>query len=254
MFALYASKKLTKKLEKFFDNATALNRHGRGNKEFFLKETELAKKIIEHLTLNKWDVYQEVQPQNGGGIADIVGVCGRLVWVVECKTTLSLALLEQAMMWRGDANYISIAVPESKRHSRGESAAKVFLSKLGIGMFRVASYYKSPSQVVAPKLQRKRSDRIIKCLTDHHKTFAEAGNADGKRWTPFKNTCHELRRFITDHPGACLKDAMDNIKHHYSSDSTARASVSQLLRERPELIPGVRIDRDGKFLRLYPCE
>jgi len=216
-----------------------------------MAETDIAKKIVAHLSLNAWTVYQEVEPQRGGGIADIVAVCGKLVWVVECKTTLSLALLEQAMMWRGHANYISIAVPESKRHSKGDRAAKMFLHHYGIGMFRTREWSESPSQISAPKLSRKRTDTIINCLTEQHKTYAEAGNDKGMRWTPFKNTCHELRRYVAENPGAFLKQAMDNIKHHYSSDSTARASISQLLHDRPDLIPGIRIEREGRYLRLY---
>lgn len=78
-----------------------------------MKETELAKSIILYLEGHGWDVYQEALIQ--GNIADIVATFGKLTWIIECKTSLSLKLLEQASAWGGKVNFISIAIPAKTR-------------------------------------------------------------------------------------------------------------------------------------------
>jgi hypothetical protein len=98
-----------------------------------LKEIDLAAKVIDWLQSQWWEVYQEVQPHHCGRTADIVAINGPLVWVIETKTSLSLALLEQALRWRGYANYISIATPSPRRYSKGEDAVRLFVKHLGIG-------------------------------------------------------------------------------------------------------------------------
>ena len=62
-----------------------------------MKELELAKSVVEWLQDQHWEVYQEVQRYST--TADIVAVQGPLVWVVECKTSLSIGVMLQASRW-----------------------------------------------------------------------------------------------------------------------------------------------------------
>lgn len=140
------------------------------------KETDIAKAAVDWLTSQNWEVYQEVQFRPFGRIADIVAVNGRLVWVVECKTSLNLALLEQAYRWRGYANFISIAVPQA-RNGKGRGAAELFLKQFGIGKLSVHPY--DTHQTISPKLHRIKTNVLKNCLNEHQKTYAAAGNADG---------------------------------------------------------------------------
>ena len=75
-------------------------------------ETDVAKVVVAWLRNQHWDVHQEVAPGGGGSPrADIVGVQGRRLYVVEVKTAFSLAVVEQAMGWLRSAHYVSVAVP-----------------------------------------------------------------------------------------------------------------------------------------------
>jgi Holliday junction resolvase len=76
--------------------------------------------VIDWFTERGWDVYQEVQIQSGYPVADIVAVMGLRVWVVECKTTLTLDLMAQAFHWQRYAHWVSVAVPETKRRGRSK--------------------------------------------------------------------------------------------------------------------------------------
>lgn len=221
-----------------------------------MKEIELAEKVVAWLESQHWDVYQEVQPGAFDRTADIVAVNGQLLWVVECKTSFSLALLEQAVRWRGYANYISIATPSPKRHSRGTDAGRLFLRHFGIGLIHVHNRdYDSVSQyhLCRPALSRKRSDTLFNAITEHHKTYAKAGNSKNMRWTPFQQTCSELQSIVQRNPGICFKDMMDRLSHHYNKNSTARSCLLKYL-NMGDVVKGVRVEKDGKFLRLYPVE
>lgn len=221
-----------------------------------VQETELAANVVEWLREQHWEVYQEVQPHAFDRTADIVAVNGHLLWVIEVKKSLSLALLEQALRWRGYANYISIATPRPTRHTRGEDAARLFVKHFGIGRLSIRrrSMLDNVDQVVPPQLSRRRRDTLKDCLNEHHKTYAQAGNAEGKRWTPFRQTCMELQRVVYAQPGIHLKEAIDKTRHHYHSDSTARACISKYLQMNTNIVRGVRCEREGRYLRLYPNE
>jgi hypothetical protein len=71
-------------------------------------ETDIARPVVAWLQAQGWTVYQEVQHQ--GCVADIVAVRGPLLWVIECKAQLGLAVLGQALGWQGHAHAISVAV------------------------------------------------------------------------------------------------------------------------------------------------
>lgn len=75
-------------------------------------ETDLAEKVVEWLQAQQWEVFQEVQLDSFGRIADIVAVSGPLLWVIECKTSQSFAVFEQAFQWKMYANYIRHMVRE----------------------------------------------------------------------------------------------------------------------------------------------
>lgn len=220
-----------------------------------MKEVELAEKVVAWLEVQHWDVFQEVQPNAFDRTADIVALSGNLLWVIECKTSLSLALLEQAIRWRGYANFISIATPNPKRGSRGSDAAKMFLNHFGIGKITVRNRnYNAVSQDhnCKPKLNRQRSNTLFNAITENHKTWAKAGNSEGIRWTPFQQTCHELANIVKQNPGICFKSAMEKLRHHYVKDSTARSCMLGYLHKG--IVKDVECKKEGKFLNLYPVK
>lgn len=212
-----------------------------------MKETELAEKVVDWLKCQYWEVYQEVQLHPLGPIADIVAVSGKLLWIIECKMGFSLVLLDQIIRWRGYGNFLSVAVPS--KHC-GKRYANLFLKNFGIGLLNVSKY--DIYEFLHPCLVRRRSDKMINSLNESHKTFAKAGNSDGKHWTPFQQTCLELQRFVIANPSVYLKDAMGKIKHHYSSNISARTSIGRYLSSGKNIVKGVYCVFDKGKIRLYP--
>ena len=228
-------------------------------------ETELANPVVEWLQAQHWDVYQEVQTNRSGKVADIVAVQGKLVWVVECKLQFGVEVIEQAIWWKYHAHLVSVAVPKPLRgtYARPGYKRSWLLERLcrdyGVGILQVdksifrsyASY--SLNEDVDAALNRKaETESLISCLVPEHKTFALAGNNEGLHWTPFQRTCKALAAYVKENPGCALKDAIENLDHHYSSNASARACIKNWT--EAGLVRGVRIEKDGKRLRLFPSE
>lgn len=217
-----------------------------------MKEVELARHVIAFLQGEGWTVYQEVVCHNRR--ADIVATKGPLVWIVETKTGLGLAVLEQAHEWRNYAHFRSVAYEHvrSSRGYRGRNFAGIIAMKLGIGILAVdydgtlSHGYSQP-----PEFDRRCSALHIlrRHLVVPQQTYAEAGNAHGHFWSPYKQTCDALREYTSAHDGCLFKEAMEAITHHYKKDSTARSSMAKWISLGK--VKGLRLERDGKMLRIF---
>ena len=75
-------------------------------------------------------------------------------------------------------------------------------------------------------------------LCEEQKAFAQGGST-GTYWTPLKGTSEKLRRFVWDHPGCSIRQAVEHIETHYASKESAKAHLLRLAREG--VIPGVRV-------------
>jgi hypothetical protein len=210
-----------------------------------MKEIDLAKKVIDYLKQENWEVYQEVSlSRYHGGIADIYAV-RNITWIIETKTSLSMALLEQAYDRKKFAHYVSIAIPSSKRSSKGRSFAQRVCKLYGIGVIEV----KKRGGIyipVDPKLFRKPS---LPTLHEEQKDYAEAGGKGGY-FTPFKRTVSNLNSIVAANPGIKFKDMMKELEHHYASDNTARSSIMKWIKHG--VIDSVEIKREGKAVHLHP--
>jgi hypothetical protein len=209
--------------------------------------------VITYLRDNQWDVYQEVEVF--GWVADIVAVNGRMVWVIETKRSLTFEVIQQAERWGRYAHYVSIAVPEVRLSAGREFAYRV-CEKFDVGAMSVSSPLGYPpsgyvkENVVSRLNRRAMADRIRDRLTDAHRTYAEAGNADGRRWSPFKETCDRVRMAVERQPGITMKELLDGITTHYASTASAKSSIAYWARQGK--IDGVRCELDGRRLRFFP--
>jgi hypothetical protein len=209
-------------------------------------EVELAEKVISWLVDDSWDIYQEVQLSTYGRIADIVAVHGGVVWIIECKTSTGLTVIEQAYRWKNFSHYVSVAVPVSSKQNFFESVIR----KFGIGCISV-SQYGDPFETVRAKLNRQNdSKKIISGLSKEQKTFAQSGNSEGKRWTPFNSTRRNIVNAVSSKPGITLKELIDSIDTHYHTVSTAKSCIRKWI--ELDKVPGVTMKRDGKIIKLYP--
>lgn len=211
------------------------------------REVDVARPIVSYLEAMQWDVYQEVTHAGIDRRADIVGIQGNLIWVVEAKQALTFDLIERAHAWRSEAHFISVAVPWSRRGRGG--IVTTLLRDLGIGLF-AATTYGGPGggadQILAPRLRRRELsrygvDRLRAACTAERKTWGEAGNATQRYFTEFRGTCDHIVAYLKKRGGAAtVKEVVDGIEHHYRVDSVARSCL--LKWARVGKIPGVAIE------------
>lgn len=213
--------------------------------------------VIDHLQELGHDVYQEVEVAGMGGSADIVCLVngGPEVWIIETKTSWSLELLQQCLIRRRMAHRIFAAVPYGPRNVM---AGPDIAHRLGIGVMQVARG--APEHGIAPRIDltfglppRLTSRRLdwIEVLRPEHKTAARAGGSGAGRWTPYRATCAALADFVRAHPGGVpLRQAIESVKHHYATPSTARSSLAHWIRSRR--VPGVRCEMVEGRIVLFP--
>lgn len=220
-------------------------------------EVELARPIVAWLLDLGWEVFQEVcgwsaSSAPSGPRADIVARRGRVLWVIEVKRSLDLTVLGQAHIWKRRAHRVSVAVP-FRRDSTGRDFALLAAAGDGIGVLVARHVYDGEIKVVEhlrPELRR----RVLGIeLVESQKTWAEAGNAEGKRWSPFKQTCKLVREVVEQTPGLTIREVVDRVDHHYASVASARGSL--LTWARAGRLDGVKVLGGTKttgHLRLYP--
>lgn len=221
-------------------------------------EQAIAEVVVAWLEALGADVYQEVEVS--GGVADIVARVRAEIWIVEVKTSLSLALLTQAVDRRRLAHRVFIAAP----HTRNQRDVAAICDELGIGLLDVhpaSPYVQVAGHDIGQPAVRIVSDsrrwntrpvELAARLRPEHKTHAKAGAIGaGGRWTPFRDTCERLARLVRAEPGIALKDAIAKIRHHYRSTASARTSIAHWVQGGK--IPGVRLEQ-GTPPKLFPVE
>lgn len=210
-------------------------------------EVELAKHVTSWLRTEGWDVYEEVSFGHASAI-DIVAVRSPVVSVIEAKTSLSLDVIGQAYRSIGFAHLVYVATPAYKKTSALEGARWI-CKTLGLGLLSVVEKSGYVQEVVRPTFRRVDAKPLLAMLRPQQQDGSvPAGSTAGPRWTPWKITVTELTEYVGLHPGVRLSEALQKVKHHYSNNKAARASLSHQI--RTGLIKTVRIE--GRELRLYP--
>lgn len=206
-----------------------------------MTEQELAAAVVAWLESAGWSVYQEVQLRKMDGIADIVGVKTNIVLVVECKTSLGLSVIEQALKWVGTAQLIAVAVPAPQRlQARRLRLGERILRQEGIGLFRVRrgfdeALYIEDTPDILPKWNcnmhrvSRGNSPWLDVICEEHKTFAKAGSAQGGHLTPFKQTMQLMTAFVHGHPGCTRKEIATGINHHYSDDASFKSAMNAIM-------------------------
>lgn len=198
-------------------------------------EASLAEKVVGYFEEQGFTIYQEVVARCGR--ADIVAVNGPVVAIVEVKTSMGLALLAQTAAWVGMANLVYAAAPYPRERRYVERIAR----EQGFGLIAIDDKMDEPREFVAPRFQRGKAI-IRNALCEEQRTFAAAGNAGSKFWSPWQSTCREVRNAVKKR--TTIADLVTTIKHHYRTTATARACLTKWI--ECGKIPGVRIVREGK--------
>ncbi len=235
-----------------------------------ITETDLGKRVVEWLEAERsdWTVYQELP--SFGKVADIVCIKNDLVWVIELKTSLSLAVIRQAFEW--DVDYRSVAVPDTISNLRNETrewwysylGKSMDISTIIVGESRVytrncGDYGRDWArhevrfdidEITQGGRYISTKRRLIELaesgLTDG---FAEAGSCSGNHWTPYKQSMLEIREYITNNPGCTMNDIFNALgKLHYASKSSAKGCIPGRLRFVEKWC---RIDVDTRPYKFY---
>jgi hypothetical protein len=213
-----------------------------------------------------WEVYQEVEYRSG--VADIVAVKSKRIWVVECKLTFSFASLKQAADWRKYADLVSVAVPHySYNQPDGWVYGFHLAGKEGVGVLTVRpnrwteytiatspgiAFVKEyhPSAEHAPPF----ADDFLGILKPQHKTFAKAGSPTGRRYTLFKDTAAATEAYVLAHPGCTLHEAAKGSAHHYKTPGRYVQNMKRLILRG--VLKGVRLRHDprSETHTLHPTE
>jgi len=205
-----------------------------------IKESDLAKQLIQSFDGSQYEIYQEVGTPCG--VADIV-IKSNFIWSIEVKTSLSLAVMAQARNNLRYFNFSSICVPRPRKgNTNGAFFAREICKSFGIGIFKIDQF--GEVNEIKAKFQRKALTKKID-LYEIQKTYAEAGNSNGRRWTPFNQTCLELAKYVSKNPGCKLRDALKHIKHHYASISSACQSIPDLIDRG--IIDTITTDKDKRL-------
>lgn len=100
-----------------------------------IKESDLFIYLRYYFEFNPRNkIFTEVVGLEGGRPDIVIRTDKKITTIVEMKTSLSMALLEQVFNWRYKANYIYIAIPEPKNNRINSFVAKI-LKDYGIGLF-----------------------------------------------------------------------------------------------------------------------
>ena len=223
-----------------------------------VRETEIAVPVMDWAESMGWDCYPEAQFETGGRRADIAAVHGKLLWIIECKTSAGLQVLEQALNWRrrGEAHRVSVAVPDRRRST---GVFQQILRDYGIGLIFVRSVDPSHRKYVSPVEEHlaprtlSKSDRLqalidknLEMLHPDMKHATPGQQASEQGWsTPYQRTMKSVISFIERNPGCTMKAAIDSINHHYSTDKSAIQSLSKWIQNHPE----ISIDRSARPFR-----
>ena len=203
-----------------------------------MKETELGELVIEWLQRERpgWEIFQEIQPRGYGSIADIVCINkADLVWIIELKTTLNLAVIRQAYSWHVD--YRSIAVISAKRQASIDERNwwyRFMKLKMDIGAIEVTSTG-NVREKQEPPLSSLSHDVTTKKIIDMCRSgktdgFGVAGGQDGGHWTPYKESMKSVQEFVQNNPGCQAMDIVSALgKLHYANDHSARTNLAKNL-------------------------
>jgi hypothetical protein len=209
-------------------------------------EARIARAVVTELQRQGFMTYEEVSLGYASHRADIVGVRGAVIAVVECKVTLGLALLNQLLWWVGRAHLLIGA----HGFSRQSLAAERLAQHEGFGLWSVGG--DEIHERVPPRLYRRAAvTSLRKVLRDEQRSgeYAQAGT-NGGYWTPFRGTVRALTDLAMKQPGIELSEALTQIKHHYASARSAKSAIPALIRKG--VITGLRCE--GVPLRLYTDE
>jgi len=191
-------------------------------------EIQIAEQVVDWLEGRGWDVYQEVQFHQMSKVADIVAVGGEELWIVECKTSFGLAVLDQAYSWH--VTMRSVAVPFT-RTRRVQSWLDVARDYYQVGVIEVDTG--TVTEIIEPPYMQRNFEyqkTLLKYLSEDHKTFAKAGSKSGSHLTVYKKSIILVKEYISKTPNCSAIEIVNDLgKLHYSCEASAKGNLRTAL-------------------------
>ncbi|OGC95334.1 MAG: hypothetical protein A2W25_05305 [candidate division Zixibacteria bacterium RBG_16_53_22] len=212
-----------------------------------MKETELAEFVIDWLSTQNWNIYQEVEFNHHGGIADICAERHGILWIIETKMAMSIEVLRQASKW--PVHFRSIAIPKAiNSYKRDYFVARDYY-RVGVIEVSKDDIYEAGKPPLYLR-HDKTAKRLLLQLTELHKTFAKAGSKGNGHLTPYKMTMMDIASTLRRHPG-CTVDDLFKIHGpmHYANKSSFKGNILKCLEDFEK--DWCRIDKTSKPYRLY---
>lgn len=213
----------------------------------FITENELASFVAPWLLEQDYELFEEVQLSRASYRADLVGRRGSTITVIECKLAFNERVIEQALWWSHEATFTLVAVPSALRHPILRHACRNF----GIGILSVCKFSGVRIEE-APRMNRRRAHLLDDGLREGQRYKGIAGTSNSQYWSPFRETCSQLRSAVYANPGISLKEAVEQIRHHYAGSITARGALRKWIEIGK--VEGVRSQLDGRKICLYPAK
>ncbi|MGO0061298.1 hypothetical protein ACTID9_14970 [Brevibacillus fluminis] len=190
-----------------------------------MKEADMYEPVKKWLEERGFTVYPEVECNRAGGRADIVAKSGAVVGVVEMKQSLTLDLIDQALRWRGYANYIWIAIPHKPKAYK--KFVSMVLADYGIGVLTFSKYGTIWADKHA-RFMRRTLPHLKEALTHHHLAAdVKGGQRGGGYVTPYRITMNNVQLFLKRKGGWCrISEILDYCETHYAAP---RASLAKAL-------------------------
>lgn len=210
-------------------------------------EQQYCAAIVQHLTEQGWEVYQEVE--TGAGRTDIVAVRAGIRWAIEVKMAMSLAVMDQARANTAYFHYSSLAVPAPAggRWPRSWAFATECGKVFGYGVLSLRYSERHDATTLRIESRGRLNRRPLPVqLWEQQKTEVAAGTNRGGQWTDFKWTVRQLEQKAACTPGIKLREAVQGIDHHYSSEPSAVGCVSRYI--RGGLITTLRLENGKLYL------
>lgn len=196
-----------------------------------MKESDLYEPVVE--LFHGGNVYPEVVV--GRKRPDIVVKQGSDIVVIELKTSLSLALIEQAYHWVGKCDLVYVAIPAPRRFNK---FAVRLLTDKGIGVIVVQG-----SKAYVHRTATKQTNKIIKWERYLHEFYKqnESGGTNGEYITPYKFMIQCIREYMQGLDNEItlqelikqVDERYDQVisKHYGSPESSLRKALTEYERE-----------------------
>jgi len=213
-------------------------------------ETEIATVASAWLAERGFDCYPEAQFRAYSARADIAGVQGKRLGIVEAKISGTIAVLDQAARWLGKAHFVWIATP-----TYGDTFGWACRTR-GIGIIGIRREHwpdgpaciDDRNSVPAPlhRFAHAEAQTLIAQLHPDMKR-AVAGSASGRSYysTPFSRTIEAAKAHVAANPGCTMHQVVQAITHHYAHDASARGALANWVD---------RFARRADDGRLYPLD